>query len=256
MAESELLESGEIAFVYRPRVDEADPESVEDVQNLHTVLRPHGGSTIRTLIIGGKRLPDVGDAEGRDRLFAFVEAILHDPDDLDRELRGETYDTQTRGRRTRPAARPAGEGSYGIARHGDHTHLVVELELPEQRGPVQKELEIPRRASYVVTVKHPDTPTPSGAGLPEHQQADYPDRLREAFGDRRWTDADPVELLDHPGAELNLIAAHSDPDGELDIDADDLGADDETRHSADVFQTLRLRRRHHPADPLFGRDWA
>lgn len=255
MAESDLLESGDIAFVYRPRVDEDDPDSTKDVQNLHTILRPHGESTIRTLIIGGKRLPEVNGGEGRDRLFAFVEAVFTDPDELDRELRGETYDTETRGQRTQPAARPAAEGSYGIARHDDHTHLAMELELPEQRGPVQKELQIPRRASYVITVKHPDAPTPSGAGLSEHQQADYPQRLLDAFGDRKWTDADPVELLSYPGAEINLIAAHTDPDAELDVDAGDLGTDDESRASADVFQTLRLRRKHHPPDPLFGRDW-
>lgn len=262
MPHTELLESGDVAVTYRPRVVEADAESEPDprgpgdVQNVHLILRPHGQSTIRLLVVGGKRLPEVGGGEGEDRLFAFVDTVFDDPEELHRALAAATYQTETRGQREQPAARPAGEGVYGVVRHDDHTHLAVELELPEQRGVVQKELRVPQRGGYVLTVKHPEAPTPQGAGLGEHQQADYPEWLEQVFGGRRWTSADPTDLLDHPGAEINLIAADEDPAEELHLDLDALGVSDESAQTADVFQTLRLRRRDHPADPLFGRQWA
>jgi hypothetical protein len=142
-----------------------------------------------------------------------------------------------------------------VVRHDDHTHLAVELELPEQRGVVQKELRIRQRGGYVVTVKHPEAPTPEGAGLGEYQQADYPEWLEQVFAGRQWTSTDPVDLLDYRGAEINLIAADEDPAEELHLDLGELGLSDESRQSADVFQTLSLRRRHHPPDPLFGRQW-
>ena len=60
MIEPEVLERGDIFFLYRPRVEEEHPSSLADVQRFFIVLRPEGGKKLRLLAVGRKRLPDVG----------------------------------------------------------------------------------------------------------------------------------------------------------------------------------------------------
>ncbi len=65
------------------------------------------------------------------RYWAFVEKATDDIKEIHRILDPEHYSTETRGERTVGAARPAGEGFYGIIPHEKgHTHLVYFLELP------------------------------------------------------------------------------------------------------------------------------
>src|SRR4051812_28869966 len=71
---------------------------------------------------------------------------------LNEELGYGEYETRTRGVRKIPAARPAAEGIYTILRHGEHTHLANFLELPKHEGPVERELNIKREASYIIAV--------------------------------------------------------------------------------------------------------
>ncbi|MFW6202585.1 MAG: hypothetical protein ACOC8B_08400, partial [Gemmatimonadota bacterium] len=164
----------------------------------------------------------------------------------------ERYRTKTRGERRVPAARPAGEGVYAIARHGDHTHLVYILELPEQPGEVQRELNVDERASYILSIANPERPAPKGAGLGEKQAAEFPKGLQSKFEGRRFIPADPPKFLDHEGAELLLIGAARRPLKELDIR---LEAEDEDAHSAEIFRELGLEREEHPTRPLFEGKW-
>jgi hypothetical protein len=76
-------------------------------------------------------------------------------------------------------------------------------------GDVQRELVIKPEASYIVAVKNPEAPTPPGVGLPEEQEAEFPERTQEQFHGRRSMPAGP-QLLDHEGAELILIGADED----------------------------------------------
>lgn len=248
---AEILERGDVAFFYRPRVDEEDPEGLEDVQQLYLATRAHEGGRWRLLVVGRKTLPEPG-ASGVGRHWGFVDDAGDDPERLEQHLGEEEYSTQTRGQRRLPAARPAGEGVYGLASHGDHTHLAYVLELPEQPGEVQDDLGIEPRASYVVAVKNPETSSPPRAGLSPPRKAEYPDHLHDRFAGRRWASADPPELLDEPGAEFVLISAAPDPEEELDID---LGAEDESAASADIFDQLRIDREAHPLRPLFDGAW-
>lgn len=55
---TDVLEQGDVFFFYRPKVNEDDPSGLGDVQNFGMVLRPNGGSKVRLLIVGRKRLPD------------------------------------------------------------------------------------------------------------------------------------------------------------------------------------------------------
>lgn len=248
---TKTLERGDIYFFYRPRVEEDSPEGKEEIQRVYLVLSPAGKKRFRLLIIGRKELPNPAQAGG-DRSWAFVDRVTDSPSSMTEELREQTYSTKTRGERHLPASRPAGEGVYRLMRHDDHTHLVYALELPETTGDVQKELDIAEEASYIVSVKNPQASAPRGAGLSEERRADFPQRLKDVFRNRRFSELDPPDFLDHRGAELLLIAAAVDVPKELDIE---LKTDEEDRFSADLFQDLKIDKKRHPVEPLFEGEW-
>lgn len=244
----ETLETGDIGFVYVPRVEEEDPGGLDDVQDLRIVLRPDGRSHTRVLVVGRKRLPDVDDTE---RYWGFVETVTDDPRVLRDEFRAEQYDTATRGRRHQPAARAAGEGVYALVRRGGDTFLAYVLDVPQEGGEVQRELRIAPRARYVLAVRDPAADSPPGVGLSPERRADYPAELREVFGERRWVAADPPALLDHEGAELVIIAAAEDVQVEGPGGIPPLDPDDE----AELTEELDLLREDRPTEPLLEGGW-
>jgi hypothetical protein len=248
----QTLERGNIYFFYRPRVEEHDPHGKQDVQRLYVVLSPDGKRRYRLAVIGRKQLPDPSQ-KGRGRLWGYVDAVADSPKKLAQSLQEQTYQTKTRGERHQPAARPAGEGVYRILKHGDHTHLVYVLELPEDLDRVQHELGIGEEASYVLSVKNPDQGGAPQAGLSADRQAEYPQRLQKVFRDRRFTEADPPDFLDYEGAEFLLIASADDVSEELGIQ---LEPEHESKAGADIFRDLRLEKSAHPLEPLFTGEWA
>jgi hypothetical protein len=201
---TQVLERGDIYFVYRPRVQEHDVESLADVQRSYIVLSPHGQRMYRLIVLGRKRLPE---PRTRERVWGFVDKVSRKPGDIVDAFEQAVYGTKTRGERTQPAARPAGEGVYAIVRHADHTHLAYELELPERPGEVQHALEIAPEANYVLSVKNPEQPPPPGAALRAEREAVFPQRLQERFQDRRFAAVDPPDFLNYEGAEVLLIGA-------------------------------------------------
>jgi hypothetical protein len=130
--------------------------------------------------------------------------------------------------------------------------LAFALELPERRGEVQEELNIPSEGSYIITVKSPDVDSPPGAGLPEEDRAERPQRLREQFHGRRFIPVDPPDFLDREGAELVLIGAEEDVFDELGVR---LNPHRETIETAELFTDLRMERDAHPLKPLFEGRW-
>jgi hypothetical protein len=247
---AEILEEGRVYFFYRPRVGEIEVDDIEDVQRLHMVLRPRGTDRFRILVIGRKRLPRVEEAH--ERLWATVVDVVDGADRLREALGPRTYETKTRGRREVPAARLAGEGVYVLARHGDHTHLAYELLHPQQPGEVQRELNLQRQASYIITVRNPQVPPPPGTRAGTGRRPQFPDDLQARFGDRRFAPVDPPDFLDYEGAEMVLIGAAGDPARELGIDLDSQA---ERLGVRDVFDELRLSRDRQLADPLEKGEW-
>lgn len=241
----ETLEIGHIHFLYRPVVEEEDPSGLVDVQNLEIVLHPRDRAHFRRLIVGRKRLPDI-DETGRN--WGFVDLVTDDADALVEELAAEEYDTETRGRRHQPAARPAGEGAYAIVARGRETYLAYALEQPEEPGEVQQALRIAPEARYVLMVKNPEAGSPPRAGLPEGKQAEFPQELRRRFDGRRWIAADPVEFLDHEGAEFVLIGASEDVEVE---DVPPLGEVE----GQELTDLLAAHRDEHPVTPLLRGEW-
>jgi hypothetical protein len=253
MQDASALERGDIFFFYRPRVQPADhesqPKGLDDIARSYIVLHPKGKQLYRLLVLGRKRLPDVSKHE---KEWAFVDKVSRRPGEIEQDLQREEYATRTRGERVRPAARPAGEGVYALVRHDDHTHIAYALELPEKPGPVQKALQIKREASYVVSVKNPEAPSPPEAGLAPEKAAKYPRELEQKFHGRRFLPADPPELLDYPGAQLLLIGASAEVRGELGLDLD---PERETERTAEIFRDLHLSKSQFTVDPLFKGKW-
>jgi hypothetical protein len=247
---AEVLERGNIYFVYRPKVEHTTAAGLEDVQRLFMVLSPLGKARHRLLVVGRKKLPDITDAHERN--WAFVQKVASQPEEIEDEFDRMTYSTATRGERHLSPARPAGEGVYAIVRHDDHTHVVFALELPEQPGEVQEALNIPSEGSYVITVKNPDVGAPASAGLPHEARPDLPQSLHERFQGRRFIPVDPPDFLDREGTELVLIGADEDVFEELGVRLD---PQHETIETAELFNDLRMERDAHPLKPLFEGRW-
>jgi hypothetical protein len=251
---ADTLEDGDIYFFYRPRVGEEQVESINEVQRLLIVLHPWRDQRLRLLIVGPKRLPRIAEHE---RAWCFVSLVAHRPEELREALERRTYQTKTRGERTRPPVRPAGEGAYVIARHGraghgGHTHLAYELERPREPGEVQRVFKIEREASYVVNVRNPHAPAPPGVGRPGRDAPALPPDLLDRFGTHRFIPLDPPDFLDYPGTELVLIGAARDASEELGVDLD---AEVERAARRSIFEELRLSQRDHPVEPLFAGEW-
>jgi hypothetical protein len=246
---TEVLERGDIFFLYRRRVEEEQAEGLEEVQRFFLVLRPDGQERYRRIVVGRKRLPE---PEEHERFWAFVDEVARDARDVREELERTEYETRTRGKRVQPESRPAGEGRYALVDHDGHTHLAYALELPRRPGEPQEDLRIEEEASYVVAVKNPDAATPPGIGLRPSQRASLPPHLAERFRGRRFIPVDPPDFLDHEGVELVLIGAAEDASDELGIQLD---PERERLETADVFRRLRLRRQEHATEPLEKGEW-
>jgi hypothetical protein len=250
-ANPNILERGDIFFFYRPDVEEESPTSLLDVRRFHVVLRPGDSDVLRLLTIGRKTLP--GEADGDRNHWGFVERVFRDPGELRQMLAGGTYETETRGDRHLPAARPVGEGVYCLARRGRSSILAYALELPAEPGEVQRAFHIEKQGHFVLSVKNPEAARPPGIGLDEEQKAEFPDELMERFGARKWIAADPPEFLNYEGAEIVLIGGRDEEAGQL---ANyDLEPDPEDETSADVFQELELERSDRAVGPLFEGTW-
>ncbi len=148
----------------------------------------------------------------------------------------------------RRVPRPAGEGRYALVEHEDHTHLAYALELPERPGPVQEALQIKEEASYIISVKNPERPSPLGL----EEKPRYPRQLLDVFGGRKFVPVSPPNLLDYENAEIVMIGASEDAEQELGIRLD---PKKETGNTADIFRELKLERQKHPVAPLFKGEW-
>lgn len=213
--EIRLLESGRIAFYYRPRVEEQNPEELDDVQRLLIVLEPDGRSRYRLIAVGRKRLPERGQ---RERFWGFVDAVLDHPYDMEALLAAQTYGTKTRGIRHLPAARPAGEGTYWLEDHDGHTHLSWTIESLNLDDPVVADLRLASESRYIVSIANPDPTIWGLTEVPDLQETlfdelevhitipnPFPPPLQSRFRGRRYAQLDTVDWLEHPGAEVIFI---------------------------------------------------
>ncbi|GAB4821208.1 hypothetical protein N2152v2_008254 [Parachlorella kessleri] len=211
------IERGRIYFLYRPKVGLEEAGSVDDVQRFFMILRPTraepvgGAVKARLAVIGKKRLPSV---ERKERFFGFIEASADTVEQLVEGLGERSYETKTRGTRTVGAARAAGEGTYAILTHGDHTHLAYKLEVPAEVGEVQQDLGIQHEGSYIISVKNPEN-RGGGANVGLEDKADYSAEKRREFRNYSWISVKDPQLLDYERCEFLLVGAADDLRAEL-----------------------------------------
>jgi hypothetical protein len=248
---SKVIEQGDIFFFYRPKVGTEEVKGIKDVQRFYMVASSEDNNRYRLFLVGQKQLPEIveGKSSSEEKNWALNILTTSNPDDIQKELMPAEYSTETRGRRRLAAAAPAGEGKYTIVKHGNHTELAYILELPEIPGPTQREFEIKKEASYIISVKNPDVKVPGFAAFSsEDKKPGYPKHLKEKFGDRRWINIEDPDLLNYENTQLLLIGARKkDIEKELGVDIDE---EKETEKSADLFEELKLRKEQVPLKPL------
>lgn len=174
-APSSILEKGIVYFFVRGRVDTDELAQMRDIARTYMLLRPiavhaklgpgplSDAGTARVLALPKKVLP--GSARERFMAFVYMAGASYD------EIRGSflaagEYTTKTVGTRHTPAATPVGEGVYAVTTTGRESHLSYVTTLPETLGPVQRQLGIRERGSFIVCTKNPEYAGPAGARLP------------------------------------------------------------------------------------------
>jgi len=221
---SEIIEQGDIFFFYRPKVDTEEVEHIKNVQRFYMITSPEkrNKNIYRLFLIGQKQLPEIveGRSTSKERNWALNVLTNSNSEDIRRELLAAEYTTETRGKRRIAAAVPVGEGKYCIVKHDNHTELAYILELPKIPGPTQREFEIKKEASYIISVKNPDVTIPGYAAFStEDKKPKYPKHIMEEFGDRRWIDVEDPELLNYENTQVLLIGARKkDVEEELGIE--------------------------------------
>src|ERR671918_657823 len=201
---TDIIEQGDIFFFYRPKLDTEEVKDIGDVQRFYMVthaeernensnnnknMKKKNDDIYRLFLIGQKQLPEIieGKSTSEEKNWALNILTTSNPDDIHKELLPAEYTTETKGKRRLAAAAPAGEGKYVIAKHDSHTELAYILELPEIPGPTQREFEIKKEASYIISVKNPDIHVSGFAAFSSSdKKPEYPKNLKEKFGDRRW----------------------------------------------------------------------
>src|SRR5687767_9621840 len=87
---TQVLERGNIYFIYRPRVERTSASGVEDIQRLFNILSPHGKDRHRLFVVGRKKLPEIEDHHERN--WAFVQKVGRDAHEIEDELIGADED--------------------------------------------------------------------------------------------------------------------------------------------------------------------
>nr|XP_043617657.1 uncharacterized protein LOC122589427 [Erigeron canadensis] len=238
-------ESGETSTEVKQAEDDHDDEekNKEDVQPSSSAGTQggHGAQEVnieketllRFIVMGKKSLPD--PTKKSMPFWGFVELVTTKIQDVKDALKGEEYDTKTRGHRHKPPARALGEGMYRILRHHVggvkddkkkkmHTHLIYKLELPSEdvNEQPQEALNVEREASFLIQIKNPEQTGKQGRtefrGLQRKRRAVFPAHLQGQFGKLRYHAADPPDFLNYEGCEFLLISASDDIEEELGLD--------------------------------------
>lgn len=249
--DTQILERGSIYFAYRPKPDKDEVHGLKDVYQTFMILEPQQGRRrYRLIVMGHKELPEPIPGDTR-KYWGFVFKVASNPRAIVKELEQKTSKSKSSNEREWPAARPAGEGVYALARCGDQVHLAYELELPEHPGEVQHDLHIQAAGSFICNVRNPEKGTPSGPGMPTELRARYSPEVQARFNDRAQVGA-RSEFLDVEGCEFILLPGISNPESELGIQ---LNPRHETEETAEIFTDLHLVRERQPVEPLLTGQW-
>jgi len=256
----EVMESGNIYFFYRKKVDTKKAFSLDDVQKLYVLLWPkmdkdHHKHPLRLITLSKKKLPEISK---HGKYWAFITKVAPSVSDIHKDLDPFNYVTKTLGERHIEGAVPIGEGVYDIINSKKHTHLAYVLHMPHDIGPVQKAFNIEPEGSYVISVKNP-----KGAASfmsKGRSQAEYPKELQDVFENRKWNKACPITLLDRENVELLIIGASKDLAEEMKQIGDEMEELLTKAHSSrlsdeKLFKDLNMRKADHPPQSLLKGSW-
>lgn len=234
---TQTIETGEIHFFYRSKIDTEKPSDADDLQRMYLALVPDDRECARLFIVGRKQMPEIlpGETSPSERHWLLLSEVGA-PVELGKALRPVDYETKTRGERQTPQAIPVGSGRYVIASRDDSTQLAYSLRSPKEIGEAQKALNIRDDARYVIAVRNPSVSVP---GFPDAKPG-YPRDLSDRFAEERWIDVSDPRLLDHESAQVVLIGAEEEADP-LEIGSDG---------KADPFETFGLDPQDWPDDAL------
>ena len=234
---TQTVETGEVHFFYRAKLDAGKVAGPDDLQRLFLALVPDDRGLARLFVVGRKVLPEIrpGQSHPTERDWLLL-IMVDEPARVGSALHPVQYETKGRGERKEPEAVPVGSGRYAIVPHGDATQLAYLLTAPERPGKAQEALGIRQEARYVLAVRNPSVRV---EGFPE-ERPDYPEDLAESFADERWIDISDPRLLDYENAQLVLIGARAEI-APLDLD---LGG------RPDVFSTFGIDRGEWTDTPL------
>ncbi|GKB86283.1 probable amino-acid racemase, partial [Tanacetum coccineum] len=163
--------------------------------------------------------PDV-EIQASRPYWGFVEMVTTNIQDIKDALKGEEYETKTRGHRHKPPARELGEGVYRILRHQHkmdkkmHTHLIYKLEFPSTEGEAAEQQ--PQEALKVA--QEAQEGRNEFRGLKRKRKPVFPKHLQERFGKLRYHVVDPPDFLNYQGCEFLLISASDNIREELGVD--------------------------------------
>ncbi len=212
----QVLERGNILFLYQPKSTVAHAQGADDLQAIYFMLLPDEREQHKSRIFAVPRglFPVLvpGSAAPEERAWAFAQEVHPDPRVALDSLQEEAMAALAPGQRARPWVRAAGEGRYTIVKHGADTHLAYVLDKPEQPGEVQQALKIAPRGNYLISVLAPAAP----AEIKVDRRPTYPPRLQSRFRDDR-APVEPSDFLDYPYTRVFLLAAGLDAEQELGV---------------------------------------
>lgn len=213
-----VVESGRIRFFVRPKVggggvtpkvELAVVRALEDIQRFSFTLAPRNSGQVRRLSVGRKRLPD---DRVRERHWAYVDRVGPHAQIVS-DLGPRQYTTKTSGLRSQAGVIEVASGTYAIALHRDHAHLMYELgeDGPTASSELLRQLRIAPRASYIAVIFNPA----SRWRVRDREEVPFSEPVDDAFEDRfdkrRFAPLDPI-FLDHEGTELVLIGGGQSED--------------------------------------------
>lgn len=191
-----ILQKGSIYFVVRPKVTKQFLIGVKDeVQNFTMILHPHNSNHFIFLILGKKELPR---GKGRS-YFAFIDKVYTNKQELLKELGEKHYNTKTKGERTLSAVQLLGYGKYFIVKSGKHTELLYRLFFYPESKSSQISFNIHEYDQFIIQVKNSKLP-----GFHNGNKPLLPERLQEAFIERKFIPLIPVDFIFYEGIELLL----------------------------------------------------
>lgn len=204
---TQAVETGEIHFFYRAKLDVEKPSGAQDLQRMYLALVPDDRELARLFVVGRKKLPKIipGKSDPSERHWLLLSDV-GTPTEVGKALHPVRYDTETHGQRQTAQAIPVGSGRYVIAPRDDATQLAYRLSVPTSPGKAQDALNIHEEARYVIAVRNPSVKTP---GFPE-EQPDYPEELSDKFADKRWIDVSDSRLLDYENSQIVLLGARKE----------------------------------------------